>query len=124
MKRSIYKNLLAWKSSPDRKPLLLQGARQYKTWLMEEFGKNEYKKVISLNFEKKPELSAYFDKDISPKQIIRSLEYQFDTEINPAETLIILDEVQESKRALSSLSFKNIFLCRRYAKGSCRLCRS
>jgi predicted AAA+ superfamily ATPase len=57
MRRIVYKGLLAWKNSPDRKPLLLQGARQVgKTWLMETFGKNEFKKVISINFEKMPAL--------------------------------------------------------------------
>jgi predicted AAA+ superfamily ATPase len=106
MRRIVYKGLLAWKNAPDRKPLLLQGARQVgKTWLMEEFGKNEFKKVISINFEKMPALSAYFDEDISPKNIINSLELYFNAKINPANTLIILDEIQESYRALNSLKY-------------------
>jgi predicted AAA+ superfamily ATPase len=106
MRRNVYKGLLAWKNSPDRKPLLLQGARQVgKTWLMEEFGKSEYKKVISINFEKMPALSAYFDGDIHPKNIINSLELYFNTKINPANTLIIFDEIQESDRALNSLKY-------------------
>ena len=106
MKRDVYKDLLAWKKSPDRKPLLLLGARQTgKTWLMMEFGKNEYKSVISLNFEEKPNLSAFFDGDISPSFIIRSLEQHFDTIISPDDTLIIFDEIQESARALTSLKY-------------------
>ena len=106
MNRTVYNSLLAWKNSSDRKPLLLQGARQVgKTWLMSEFGKNEYKNVVSLNFEKKPEISAYFDKDISPAFIIKSLELHYDTKINPSDTLIIFDEVQESVRALASLKY-------------------
>ena len=106
MKRNVYHDLLNWKNSPDRKPLLLQGARQVgKTWLMEEFGKNEYKNVVSLNFEKTPRLSAYFDENISPANIIKSLEQHFDTIIDPPNTLIIFDEVQESARALNSLKY-------------------
>jgi predicted AAA+ superfamily ATPase len=106
MKRTAYQELLTWKTSPDRKPLLLQGARQVgKTWLMEEFGNNEYKNYLSLNFDKKPGLSAYFDGDISPVHIIRSLEQYFDTVISPQDTLIIFDEVQESSRALNSLKY-------------------
>ncbi|MDR0302791.1 MAG: AAA family ATPase, partial [Treponema sp.] len=106
MKRTIYRDLLAWKNSPDRKPLLLQGARQVgKTWLMEEFGKNEYKQTIVLNFEKNPGLSAFFNDDISPKNIIRSLELHYNTVVNPADTLLIFDEVQESARALNSLKY-------------------
>ena len=106
MKRNVYNDLLAWKNSPDRKPLLLQGARQVgKTWLMEEFGKNEYRNVVSLNFEKQPELSTYFNDDISPVHIIKSLEQHFNFNINAEDTLILFDEVQESARALNSLKY-------------------
>jgi len=106
MRRAAYNDLLAWKNSPSRKPLLLQGARQTgKTWLMEEFGKNEYKTVLYLNFEKKPGLSSYFDNDISPSYIIKALEQLFSTNIIPADTLIIMDEIQESTRALNSLKY-------------------
>lgn len=106
MKRAIYNDLLAWKNSPDRKPLLLQGARQTgKTWLMEEFGKNEFRHTVSLNFDKKPGLSAYFDNDLSPSRIIKNLEQHYDTVIGAEDTLIILDEIQESERALNSLKY-------------------
>ena len=106
MKRTAYKDLLTWKNSSERKPLLLLGARQTgKTWLMEEFGKNEFKNVISLNFEKKPDLSIFFENDISPPNIIKSLEHHFALEIDAENTLIILDEIQESLRALNSLKY-------------------
>jgi len=106
MRRTIYNDLLSWKNSPERKPLLLQGARQTgKTWLMEEFGKNEYKNVISLNFDKQPDISVYFDGDISPANIIKSLENRFTADINAEDTLIIMDEIQESERALNSLKY-------------------
>ena len=106
MKRKIYDDLLNWKNSPDRKPLLLQGARQTgKTWLMEEFGKNEYENVLSLNFEKQPDISVYFDNDISPANLIKSLEQRFAVNIKADNTLIIMDEIQESERALNSLKY-------------------
>ncbi|MCL2192557.1 MAG: ATP-binding protein [Treponema sp.] len=106
MKRTLYGDLLAWKKSPDRKPLLLQGARQTgKTWLMEEFGRNEFKSVVALNFDRTPALSAYFNDDISPVHIIKILEQHFDVAINPTDTLVILDEIQESPRALNSLKY-------------------
>jgi len=106
MKRNVYYDLLSWKNSPDRKPLLLLGARQTgKTWLMEEFGKNEYKNVISINFEKQRDISAYFDSDLSPSHIINSLEQRFNVSIKAADTLIILDEIQESAHALNALKY-------------------
>ena len=106
MKRTAYSHLLKWKNSPDRKPLLLQGARQTgKTWLMKEFGKNEYKNTVLLNFDKQPGLAAYFKNNISPERIIKNMEQHFNVKIIPEETLIILDEVQESARALNSLKY-------------------
>jgi len=106
VKRIIYKDLLAWKNSHGRKPLLLQGARQVgKTWLMQEFGKNEYKNAVYVNFEEAKTVSAYFDGDISPPNIIKSLETYYDTNISPTDTLIIFDEIQESERALNSLKY-------------------
>ena len=108
MRRSAYKKLLTWKASPERNPLLLLGARQVgKTWLMQEFGKNEYKKVIYVNFEETRTVSAYFNGDISPTHIITSLETHYNTRINPDDTLILFDEVQESERALNSLKYFN-----------------
>jgi len=106
MERKIYAELLNWKISPDRKPLLLLGARQTgKTWLMEEFGKKEYENVISLNFDKQPDLNIYFENDISPLNIIFSLEQRYSADIIPEKTLIIMDEIQESHRALNSLKY-------------------
>jgi predicted AAA+ superfamily ATPase len=62
MKRSIYKEMIAWKNSSGRKPLLLLGARQVgKTWLMQEFGKNEYENVLYANFEITKAVSKYFE---------------------------------------------------------------
>ena len=108
MKRSIYKDLLIWKESTERKPLLLQGARQVgKTYLMREFGKNEYANAVYINFEEKKTVSSFFDDDIDPAHIIKSLEAHYYTSINPSDTLIIFDEIQESSRALNSLKYFN-----------------
>ena len=108
MKRIVYKELLTWKNSPERRPLLLQGARQVgKTWLMKEFGENEYKNVVYVNFDEEKEVSAYFDGNISPVHIIGSLETHYHIRISPADTLIIFDEIQESARALNSLKYFN-----------------
>ena len=108
MKRNIYKELLIWKNSPGRKPLILQGARQVgKTWLMRKFGENEYKNVVYVNFEEAKEVSVYFDGNINPVHIVKSLETHYDIRITPTDTLIIFDEIQESARALNSLKYFN-----------------
>ncbi len=70
MKRSLYKNLLIWKNSNNRKPLLLQGARQVgKTYLVNEFGKSEYTNNIYLNFEQNPDLKTLFTGSLNPQNI-------------------------------------------------------
>ncbi|MCL2843995.1 MAG: ATP-binding protein [Chitinivibrionia bacterium] len=108
MKRNIYTSLLAWKNSKDRKPLVLYGARQVgKTYILKEFGKNEYKNVLYLNFDTNKELHNYFANDISPKQIIGSLKALFKQEINAADTLLIFDEIQECQRAKDALKYFN-----------------
>ena len=106
MKRTAYGSLLAWKNQPDRRPLLLLGARQVgKTWLMKEFGKVEYKNVVYVNFESTPGIHAQFDYDLKPDRLITMLSAEYGEEIIPAETLIIFDEIQECNRALVSLKY-------------------
>ena len=74
MRRALYQNLLEWKSSQRRKPLLLQGARQVgKTWLINEFGKKEYKEYIYLNFEQTSNLKTLFAEELSPQKIIENI---------------------------------------------------
>jgi predicted AAA+ superfamily ATPase len=108
MEREIYTSLLAWKNSKDRKPLVLYGARQVgKTYILKEFGKNEYKNVLYLNFDTNKELHNYFANDISPKRIIDSLKALFKQEINADDTLLIFDEIQECQRAKDSLKYFN-----------------
>jgi predicted AAA+ superfamily ATPase len=106
MKRFVYSSLLEWKKSPSRKPLVLYGARQVgKTWLLQEFGRTEYKNILYLNFDKNRQLHQLFEEDISPNRIIRSLEAYFNKEISLTNTLIIFDEVQECQRAKDSLKY-------------------
>jgi predicted AAA+ superfamily ATPase len=108
MKRTAYGELLVWKTSKNRKPLILYGARQVgKTWLLKEFGKNEYKTAIYVNFDKEPDVQKYFTGNISPNYIIAGLEDYSRKKIVPEETLIIFDEIQENQRAKDSLKYFN-----------------
>ena len=106
MKRDIYENLLEWKSSPRRKPLLLQGARQTgKTFILKQFGRNEYEKIIYCNFEENPDLDQFFHRDLNPKRIVSDLSIYMNQTIRPGVDLLIFDEIQVSNRALNSLKY-------------------
>lgn len=106
MKRSIEQQLCEWKVGKNRKPLILNGARQVgKTYLLREFGEKYYKNVVYINLETNTSVAAYFGEDISPERIIRFLETYAGEAIIPEETLIILDEIQSCERALTSLKY-------------------
>lgn len=106
MKRQLYTQLLEWKESNRRKPLLLQGARQVgKTWLISEFGKNEYDNFIYLNFEETPELRSFFDGNKNPYEIIENLGLYLGKKIEEKGTLICFDEIQVAPQALTSLKY-------------------
>ncbi len=108
MKRLAYEKLLSWKESNNRKPLLLQGARQVgKTYLLKEFGRNEYKQTVYLNFEEDKSLDLFFKQNLNPSDLINSIELYKGISIEPEETLIILDEIQDSENALTSLKYFN-----------------
>ena len=95
MERTAYEALLNWKNNPRRKPLIIKGARQVgKTWLMKEFGKNEFESVAYINFEKVTQLADLFESDFDVQRILRSI--QLVTNIIPqvGKTLIIFDEIQ------------------------------
>ena len=105
MKRSIYKDLLRWKESPDRKPLVLEGARQVgKTWILKEFGSNEYKNVAYVNCDNNPLLEDLFI-DFDIERIIRALSAITEINISENNTLIIIDEIQELPKGLTSLKY-------------------
>lgn len=98
--------LEAWKNSPHRKPLILQGARQVgKTYAVLEFGRTHYDNVAYFNFETSPRLAQTFAEDISPDYLIPVLSHIAGQTIVRERTLIVLDEVQLCERALTSLKY-------------------
>lgn len=106
MYRKISQKLLAWKESPFRKPLLLQGARQVgKTFSVLEFGRNNYENVAYFNFETNTQLNATFEENIEPRYLLPILSHIAGTSIIKEKTLIIFDEVQLCERALTSLKY-------------------
>lgn len=106
MYRKISQKLLAWKESPFRKPLLLQGARQVgKTFSVLEFGRNNYENVAYFNFETNTQLNATFAENIEPGYLLPILSHIAGTSIIKEKTLIIFDEVQLCERALTSLKY-------------------
>lgn len=106
MKRKIYDNLVKWKNKSDRKPLLVNGARQVgKSYILQEFGKQELDNYIIVNFETDKHLAVKFDENITPKPIIQYLESAHSQRIIPGKTLIIFDEIQASEKALTSLKY-------------------
>ncbi len=105
MKRFIYSDLLKWKFRPDRKPLILLGTRQVgKTYILKEFGKNEFKQMVYLNCHQNKFAETLF-RDFSVERIITDLERFFETKIMPGETLVVFDEIQEVKDGLAVLKY-------------------
>lgn len=106
MYRKIMRYLEAWKNSPHRKPLILQGARQVgKTYAVLEFGRTHYDNVAYFNFETSTRLAQTFAEDISPDYLIPVLSHIAGQTIVRERTLIVLDEVQLCERALTSLKY-------------------
>lgn len=106
MYRIIYDQLLKWKESEDRKPLILKGVRQCgKTWLLKEFGKTNYTDVAYFNFEGNPALQERFKENLDVERIIEELSIINNKIIKPKETLIIFDEIQFCNNALTSLKY-------------------
>lgn len=105
MKRKIYNQLLEWKNSPNRKPLILYGARQTgKTWILKEFGSNEYNNLAYINCDNNPELENLFS-DFDIDRIIRVLSAYCNEIINKDDTLIVLDEIQEIPLGITALKY-------------------
>ncbi len=108
MHRNKMSELVAWKNSSERKPLIIRGARQVgKTWLMKEFGKLHYENFVYFNFDEEEELSSIFQSNKNPQRIIELLSLLSNQKIEPSKTLIIFDEVQECSAALNSLKYFN-----------------
>ena len=106
MDRQIYQKLLEWKAGNNRKPLILNGARQVgKTWLLKTFGQQEYENIAYINCDKNQVLQEVFGIDYDMKRIIRSLSALAEVDIQPGNTLLILDEIQSAPKALASLKY-------------------
>lgn len=106
MRRKIYSELLAWKDRPDRKPLILDGVRQCgKTYILKEFGRNEFDSMAYLDLERRRDLHPLFGDDLDPRRIVTNLGTALGRRIVPGRTLIVLDEVQSCPRALTSLKY-------------------
>ncbi len=106
MYRYAMENLCEWKNKKNRKPLIIEGARQVgKTWLMKEFGKQEYTNTVYINFDSNSRMAELFSADLDITRILRGIEIYTGKKINSEDTLIIFDEVQEVPKALSSLKY-------------------
>ena len=106
MERTVLQQLISWKNSDDRKPLILNGARQVgKTWVLREFAKREYKKEAYVICRKNEYARSIFTKDFDVERILRGLRAITSVDITPDDTLIILDEVQDIPEAIEALKY-------------------
>ena len=106
MERDILKALEAWKTSENRKPLVLRGARQVgKTWCLKEFGRRSFETCAYLRLEDNAAAAALFEGSLDPQRLILGIAALTNTEIQPEKTLIVLDEVQAVPRALTALKY-------------------
>lgn len=106
MYRTAMEKLYRWKESKRRKPLIIEGARQVgKTWLMKEFGNKAYADTVYINFDSNSIMTELFASDLNTERLIMGIELYVGRKIDPNNTLLIFDEVQEVPRALSSLKY-------------------
>jgi predicted AAA+ superfamily ATPase len=106
IEREIINQFKAWKDAPDRKPILLKGARQIgKTWAMETFGKECFKYCVKFDFDRQQELKSVFQTTKDPMRLIKELTLYCEQPIIAGETLMIFDEIQECEEALNSLKY-------------------
>lgn len=106
MKRYAIDDLVRWKESHRRKPLIVEGARQVgKTWLVKEFAAQHYKNIAYVNFENEAFLRNIFETDYNVSRLLNALSAATGVEIVPGETLIFLDEIQEAKGGITSLKY-------------------
>jgi len=106
MKRKFMKKLLYWKENEIKTPLLVTGARQIgKTYIIEEFCKENFEDYVYLNFENKSDLLTIFERTIEPKNIVKYIEALIGKSIDIEKTIIFFDEIQISERAITSLKY-------------------
>jgi predicted AAA+ superfamily ATPase len=108
MYRKAMEDLIAWKDRSRRKPLVLQGARQTgKTWLAQEFGRMNFDKTAYVTFQDNRSMQAVFAGSLEPRRLLDALAIETGTKIDPRDTLVVFDEVQECPRALTALKMFN-----------------
>lgn len=106
MKRELYNKLIEWKKSPNRKPLILNGARQVgKTWLLTEFGRNEYRQTVMFSLDRDKEACSIFEQGGPTSRLLQKLSALASTDITAGDTLLILDEIQNCPQALTALKY-------------------
>lgn len=106
MQREMMNELISWKDSRRRKPLLLTGARQVgKTWLLKKFGRSCFENVAYVNFDKNLRMIDVFEGSLSPERLLPVLQAESGESIKPGKTLLIMDEIQEVPRAIQSLKY-------------------
>lgn len=106
MQRECLKQLIEWKKSPRRKPLIIEGARQVgKTWLVKEFGNNHYQNCVYINFEQEKQLQSLFERDLNPQRIVEALQLHTNKSITPDNSLIFFDEIQAAPSGITSLKY-------------------
>lgn len=106
MYRTAIEKLYKWQKSSRRKPLIINGARQVgKTWLMKEFGRLAYNDVAYINFDSNSLMAQLFASDLNTERIISGIELYVGRKIDPQNTLLIFDEIQEVPRALTALKY-------------------
>jgi len=106
MRRLLLNQLILWKKSEQRKPLMLKGVRQVgKTWLLKEFGEKYYENTAYFNFDEQGELKQYFETTKDVSRILQNLALINGAPIHPGRTLVIFDEIQECPAALNTLKY-------------------
>lgn len=117
MKRLLLHKLISWKNQSNRKPILLDGARQTgKSFLLEQIFGGHFEQVIRLDFLEQPALVDLFDGSLNPQDILDNIELEFNTSIDRSKALIIFDEIGECQTAINSLKFfseqcADMFIC-------------
>lgn len=106
MKRHILQSLIDWKNAKTRKPLILKGARQVgKTYILKQFGEEQFEQVFYINFEKQPAMRAFFEKDLDPKRLMTEICFALKMQVNFDKDMLIFDEIQACPKALTSLKY-------------------
>ncbi len=108
MYRSAMLDLMKWKNKKNKKPLVIRGARQVgKTWLMKKLGETAFENTAYINFDNNPQMKELFEKDMQTDRIITGIELYTGRKINPENTLLLFDEIQEVPKALTALKYFN-----------------